>query len=155
MANVLGLNGKAYRNTNTGADANANPTWDLLDNIMDVTLNMSKETADVTVRGGSGYALKVATLKDFTVSFDMIYDTANADFTALQDAFLDDTILQYAFCDGDIATTGTQGFKAFCYVTNFTRTEALRDAFKVSVELSAAYYVEGSSIIPPTDFTIP
>ena len=154
MANVLGLNGKAYRNTNTGSDANATPYWDLMDNITDVTLNLSKETADVTVRGGSGYTLRVATLKDFTVSFQMIYDTTNTDYTTLEDAFLNDTVLQYAFCDGEIATTGTQGFKAFCYVTNFSRSEALRDAFRVDVELSAAYYTESGSIVPPTDFTI-
>jgi hypothetical protein len=148
MAHILGLNGYAYYNTGS----NATPAWVLIDNIMDVSLSFTKETTDITVRGGGGYTLKVGTLKDFSVSFGMVYDTDETSFLYVKDAFIDNTIVQYAFCDGPIATVGTEGFKAYCDITNFSRNESLRDAFKVDTELSAAYFVEGGSIIPPTDF---
>ena len=50
MAYVLGLNAKMYRETSTD-----DTTYVEMDNIRDVSLSLTKATADVTTRGGDGW----------------------------------------------------------------------------------------------------
>lgn len=135
MALVLGKDGKAYRNTGTfGA-----PVWDEIPNMTNVELNMEKATADVTTRGSGGWRQRVGTLKDGEVTSEMIYDTADADFTALQTAFFADTPIEMAFMDGNIATSGNQGLRATFDIINFSRNEQLEDAMRVPLSLMVSY----------------
>ena len=129
MALVLGLDAKAYRNTATWAL----PTWDEITNIKDVTINLEAGDADVTTRGGGGFRQSVATLKDGSVDFQMVWDTSDSDFTALKDAFFNNTSIELSFMDGAIGTAGSQGLHADFSVTNFSRSEALEEALMVDV----------------------
>ena len=139
MAIKLGLECKLYRD-NSG-------TWEEIGNVRDLTLNMEMGVADVTTRGGNGWRQNVATLRDGTVTFQMVYDTADADFTALQTAFLattaDDREIKIAVLDGAIPTTAgdpsAQGLVAFMNVTNFSMPENLEEAVMVDVTLQPSY----------------
>ncbi len=139
MAIKLGLECKLYRD-NSG-------TWDEIGNVRDLTLNMEMGVADVTTRGGNGWRQNVATLRDGTVTFQMVYDTADADFTALQTAFLasnaDDREIKIAVLDGAIPTESgdpsAQGLVAFMNVTNFSMPENLEEAVMVDVTLQPSY----------------
>tara|TARA_R100001594_G_C3844297_1_gene216698 strand:- start:24 stop:464 length:441 start_codon:yes stop_codon:yes gene_type:complete len=135
MAFVLGLNAKMYRE--------ASGTWYEFDNCQNVTLNLDKATSDVTTRGGNGWRQSVATLRNGSVSFTMVYDTADTNFTAVMDAFLADTAaastIKFGIYDGDRTTTGTQGLEADFTVTGFTINEGLEDAMTVDVTIETAY----------------
>lgn len=61
------------------------------------------------------------------------------DFAAIRDAFLNRTGIEFAVMDGDIATAGSQGLRALCAVTNFSRNEALEEAITVSVTVKPTY----------------
>jgi hypothetical protein len=135
MAVKLGLDAKLYRNTGT----HPAPAWNEVKNVKDVTLNLEAGEADVTTRGNSGWRATVATLKDASVEFDMVWDTADDDFAAIRDAFLNHTAIEVAVMDGDIATAGSQGLRATCMVTNFSRNEALEEAITVSVTVKPTF----------------
>jgi hypothetical protein len=135
MAVKLGLDAKLYRNTGT----HAAPTWNEIVNVRDVTLSLEAGEADVTTRGNNGWRATVATLKDASVEFDMVWDTEDTDFAAIRDAFLNRTAIQFAVMDGDIATAGSQGLKAYCAITAFSRNEALEEAITVSVTIKPTY----------------
>jgi hypothetical protein len=135
MAIRLGLDAKLYRNTGSGGS----PTWDLVGNVRDVTLNLETGEADVTTRGNNGWRATVGTLKDASIEFEMVWDTGDADFTAFKDAFFNGTPIELAVMDGDIATTGAQGLRAVCRIINFTRSEALEEAITVSVTAKPTY----------------
>jgi hypothetical protein len=135
MALKLGLDAKLYRNTGS----NASPTWNEIVNVKDLTLSLEAGEADVTTRGNNGWRATVATLKDASVEFDMVWDTEDEDFAAIRDAFLDREAIQFAVMDGGIAVSGSQGLKAFCMVTAFSRNEALEEALMVSVTLKPTY----------------
>ena len=135
MAIRLGLDAKLYRNTASGGA----PTWDLVGNVRDVTLNLETGEADVTTRGNNGWRATVGTLKDASIEFEMVWDTGDADFTAFKDAFFNGTSIELAVMDGDIATTGAQGLRAVCRIINFTRSEALEEAITVSVTAKPTY----------------
>lgn len=135
MSVKLGLDAKLFRNTG----AYAAPVWNEVENVKDVTLNLEAGEADVTTRGNAGWKATVATLKDGSIEFDMVWDTADDDFAAIRDAFLNRSAVELAVMDGDIATTGSQGLRATFAVTKFSRNEPLEEAITVSVTVKPTY----------------
>ena len=134
MGYTLGLDCKLYRNTATYST----PTWSEITNVRDLTLSVEKNSADVSIRG-STWRLKATTLKEASIEFEMIWDHASEDFTALQTAFLNNTTVDVAAMDGAITTAGTQGLRAIMNVEKFSREEPLEEAVKVKVTLTPAY----------------
>jgi hypothetical protein len=108
-------------------------------NVKDLTLNLEKGQADVTTRANSGWKASIGTLKDGGIEFEMVWDTADEGFTAIRDAYLNDTALELAVMDGDITVAGSQGLRAAFVVTNFSRKEPLEEGISVSVTLKVAY----------------
>ena len=137
MGIKLGMEAKLYRNTGTYAA----PTWVELTNVKDLTLNLEAGEADVTTRGNAGWRATVATLKDGSIEFEMVWDTADANFTAIQDAFFNNTDIEFAVMDGDVASSGSQGLRATMSITSFSRSEALEEALMVSVNAKPTYAV--------------
>jgi len=135
MSVKLGMEARLYRNTGTYET----PTWVEITNAKDVTLNLEKGEADVTTRANQGWRATVGTLKDGSVEFEMVWDTEDAGFTAIQEAYFDGTPVEVAVMDGDIATSGSQGLRATMAVTNFSRNEPLEEAITVSVTLKPTY----------------
>jgi len=143
MAFKIGFEGILYRQT-TGTRAawpgtGAAPNLDAVPNVRDVTLSVTKTEADVTTRGGNGWRQSVAALKEATLEFEMVYDTADADFTAFQTSFMSNTVIALAVLDGVAATTGTQGFWADFMITGFEKTEPLEGAMMVKVTAKPTY----------------
>ena len=141
MAAVLGLNAKAYHNTGSYGT----PVWDLIGNIKNLTLNMEKGEADVTTRANNGWKAMIGTLKDASVDFEMVWDTADTDFTAIQSAFLNNTDIEFLILDGLVATAGSQGLRATMTVSGFTRNEQLEEALTVAVKIRPTYATNAPS----------
>jgi hypothetical protein len=146
MAVKLGLDAKLYRNAGT----HASPVWNEIRNVKDVTLNLEAGEADVTTRGNAGWKATVATLKDGSIEFEMVWDTADDDFGAIRDTFLNRGAMEFAVMDGDITVAGSQGLRATCMVTNFSRNEALEEAITVSVTVKPTYAAN-----PPSWIVVP
>jgi hypothetical protein len=115
-----------------------------------VSEDPSRGEADVTTRGNAGWRATVATLKDGSIEFEMVWDTADDDFAAIRDAFLNRGAIEFAVMDGDITTSGSQGLRATCMVTSFSRNEALEEAITVSVTVKPTY-----SVNPPSWIVVP
>tara|TARA_B100000686_G_scaffold353114_1_gene457412 strand:- start:1641 stop:2039 length:399 start_codon:yes stop_codon:yes gene_type:complete len=121
-----------YRNNGSG-------TWTEIENVKDLTLNLEGATADVTTRGGNGWRQSVNTLKDGNVSWTMVYDNDDTEFSAIRTAFLDGDDMQLEILDGDRDTTGTQGLLAYFSITGFNINESLEEAMTVDVTAVTAY----------------
>ncbi len=135
MSVKLGLDARLYRNTSVYAS----PTWNEVKNVKDLTLSLEAGEADVTTRGNGGWRATIATLKDGSLEFEMVWDTADDDFTAIRTAFLTNGSVEFAVLDGAVATTGSQGLRAAMAITNFSRSEPLEEAIKVSVTAKPTY----------------
>ena len=144
MATITGESCKLYRTTSLADTQDATidaASWTLIDNVKgDLTLNLERSTADASTRAGVGWRGNIPTLGDGGVEFEMLWDQGGADanFTALKDAFLNKTTMPLAIMDGDINTDGTQGLVAFYHVSNFSRNEPLEDVVTASVSLALA-----------------
>ena len=131
----LGMEAKLYRNNGDYAT----PDWTEMQNVKDLTLNLEAGEADVTTRGNAGWRATIATLKDGSIEFEMVWDTEDANFTAIKDAFFGNTTVEFAVMDGDVTTTGSQGLRAEMSITGFSRSEALEEAMMVSVTAKPTY----------------
>lgn len=130
MAGLLGKDCITYRNTGTWAS----PTWVAITNIKDLTLGVEKATADASTRA-SAWRKIMTGLLDGTIDWQMVWDTSDAGFTAIKDAFFDGTTIELLILDGAYTVAGSQGLRADFEVTTFTRNEPLEEAVTVDVSV--------------------
>jgi hypothetical protein len=118
------------------------PTWIELTNVKNVTVSMTKGEADVTTRANNGWKAVVGTLKEASIEFEMIWNTQDLGFSAIQKAYFDGTIIGIAAMDGPVSgagASGSQGLWADCMVVDFSRDEPLEDALTVKVTVKPTY----------------
>ncbi len=142
MAQKLGLDCKLYYSTDGNEDPIVPGNWTELTNVKDVTLTLERGEADVTTRANAGWRATAAALKDGSIEFEMIWDTEDAGFTALQEAWNNGTTIGILALDGGVAVSGSQGLVADMNVINFSRNEPLEEAVTVSVSLKPGYSSE-------------
>ena len=140
MAIKLGM--EAVLNYKVGGQGGGG-SWTGLANTRDVTLNLETGGADVTTRANSGWRATVATLKEASVEFEMVWDTADAGFTAIKNAYLNNEAIGLQVLDGPAG----QGLQADFMITNFSRSEALEEAISVSVTAKVTYSATAPSWI--------
>lgn len=136
MSVKLGLDAKLYF---SAAGIGGLPTWTLLSNVKNVTLGLQKGEADVTTRANGGWKATAATLKEGTIEFAMVWDTSDAGFTAIKDAYFSNTTIGLAVMDGDVTASGSQGLWADCHIMDFSREEPLEEAIMVKVTAKPTY----------------
>lgn len=134
----LGLEAKIYYKAGGQGGGGA---WTEMTNVRDVTLSLETGEADVTTRANSGWRATVATLKEASVEFEMVWDTADAGFTAIKNAYLTNAPIGFQVRDG----AGGQGLQADFMITQFSRSEPLEEAISVSVTAKVTY-----STTPPS-----
>jgi len=146
----IGLDCKLYRNTGT----TASPVWNEIQNVVDVTVALSKTEADTSSRAFAWKTRKGA-LKDASIDFQLRAVAADADYTALLGSYLNGASIELLALDGPIATAGSQGLRAICEVFNFQAGQPLEGAltFDVSAKPTPAFDSAGAAI-PPTWFTV-
>src|SRR5262245_8182102 len=144
-AGKVGLDMFAYVNTATFAS----PTWLLIDVCRDVTVDMSKGEADLSLRG-STWRRRRGTLKEGSISMELLYAPGNPSYDKIADAFLAGTILDIALSDGTLPAGPANYFRADVEVFGFTRNEPLEDAVTISSTMNIA-----ASVNEPQFVTVP
>lgn len=128
MAKITGINCKVYFSTTTGQTA---PSSGVLSNVKDVNITLNQGTADTTTREANGWETSIATLKNASVGFTMLYEagtSTSAGFSAIRDAFENSTALAFVFGDSD-----GKGLDADFYITDFSINQGNTEAVSVSV----------------------
>jgi hypothetical protein len=136
MPAKLGSEAKLYF---CAAGIGGTPTWTELANVKNLTLDLKSGEADVTTRANNGWKATLATLKEAGIDFEMVWNSGDAGFTAIKDAWLAKTVIGLAAMDGDITVAGNQGLVADCQVTGFTRDEPLDGPITVKVTAKPTY----------------
>ena len=105
----------------------------LVDKVRDNELSLGASTVDKTSRADLGWKGQRAGLKNWGVSFDMIYDSANAAWGKLEAAYHTGLPIGVSIVDGLIATG--KGIHGKAFVTEFTRGEPMDDVVTTKVTL--------------------
>jgi hypothetical protein len=127
---IIGLEAKLYRNIATWAT----PTWVEIENVKDLSLGIEKSEAEASNRVSEWQTVRGA-LKSGTVEFNMIYDPSDADWTAIKDAFLNNTAIDCAVMDGDITVADNEGLRAEFEVLKWSHTQNLEEVLMTEVSL--------------------
>jgi predicted secreted protein len=122
MAVVLGLDAVLMRGP-AGETAT-----DEVTNIKDLTLSLESGEADVTTRATKGWRASVATLKEASLEFTILYDTEDDDYNAFAQAYFNNTPLALFVTDG-----ANGGLDADWSITGFSVEQPLEEALSVSV----------------------
>lgn len=147
---MRGMDGKLYR-LSSGSRA----TWGTADsdgvhqgsapanltevtNVRDLDFNAEQGEADSSSRANDGWETAEPTLKNGTVEFDMVKDTADAGFNAFRRSWLLNEVIACAVLDGSKDVAGTEGLWADFKVMNFSESQPLREVITVSVTLRPA-----------------
>lgn len=109
--------------------------------VKDVTLSMSKATADVTTRRNSGWRATVGTLKEGTLSTTLVVtsDSASTVQKVINAYLATGSAAMIKIAALDKATDG-QGPVAEWSITSLNRGEPLEDAVTYEVEFSIAKF---------------
>jgi heme-binding NEAT domain protein len=140
MSIVLGLNAKLYRGT-AGTKASTE-----VNNVKDLTVTLESGEADVTTRATQGWKASMATLKEASLEFTILYDTADTDFNAFQTAYFSNTPLALYVSDGD--STTEKGLDADFTITGFSVEQNLEEAITVSITAKPTQIGGSSSRAP-------
>jgi len=133
---LVGFEGFAYFNSATYGS----PTWVAMPNVKDCKVPLSKDEADVSIRGGGGWKAVRGALKGTSIDFGMQYRKSSgalpADVQKMLDAWLNDDIVDMLFLDGPEGTVGSQGLRAWMEVLKFERDEPLNGAMVANVSVA-------------------
>lgn len=113
----------------------ASASWKIINNVRDSTLGLEKGEADVSTRGSGGWRQTLGTLKEGSIDFEMVWETEDAAFSALQNAFMNNAELALAVMDGEIDGPGSEGLASNFSVMSFTRSEPLEEGVTVAVTI--------------------
>lgn len=148
MGALLGLDAVLYRNDGTYEA----PDLVSVDNCRDLTLNLEKGEADVTTRGNNGWRATLGTLKDGSLEFEMVWDTADANFTAIRSAWFSNTPIEFFVLSASVDAPESEGLRATFAVLSFTKSEPLEEAQTVSVTIKPTYSAHPPEWVDGTDF---
>ena len=126
----------------TAADLVITTDLDEVTNVKDLATDFSAGEADITTRGSAGWRETLATLREGTVTFQMVWEPGDEAFDAIQEAFLDNTLIAAAVLDSDPTDTPdvSEGIVGYFSVTNFSLTQNLEEAQMVDVTLKLAEF---------------
>lgn len=114
-----------------------------LDNCRNVGLNMSKTVADITTRGGNGWRQVLGAIKDGSVDFEMVWDSADPGFANVSHAFFQNKPLFCGVMDGDGEDSAVgyriQGLYAPFTVLDLSRDEGLENALVANVSIQPTF----------------
>lgn len=127
---ILGMDAKLYYG-NAGSSATNE-----MSNVRDVTVTAEAGEADVTTRANSGWRATVATLRECSIEFEMVWDPADAGFAAVKNAYLNSELIAFKALDQAAGT----GVDADFSITGFTQSQPLEEAITVSVTAKLAVF---------------
>lgn len=128
---------------NTGSEET--PVWLLIDEIQDASISdFSLILAELKRRANKFTKNLAALFNSITVDFQYVHGLGATVFDTLRTMFLNMTPAEFAFMDGPIGTSGSEGLRLPCLLSNFPWDQALESASTHDCQLAIAY-MEASS----------
>lgn len=142
---------KLYYNSGT----HAIPSWVEIAYAQDVTVPAGKDRVEIRDRS-SGYKKDIGGDRELALSFGYTYRLGiDAVYNVLKDSYENDTAVQFAVMDGNIATSGTKGWRFYGEVFGFEDKQEQNTAHTCEVEVGLTEFEEASVIIEPDYYSVP
>ena len=131
----LGKDCKFYWGSSLLSDTETPGTlsWQEIQNVRDVNLNLETGEADATSRKSNGWRQTLTTFKDGSIEFELLWEPGDAAFDALRAAWQGSSEIALMALDDDAQVSGSQGLASNFRVPNFSRSEPLEGTVTASV----------------------
>lgn len=145
MAVKRGFQHKLYRNAGTFGT----PTWTIIPNCRDLTMSQSMAKADASIRASTS-KLYVTGMIEWELSWQMVYDPADTNLTAIRTAFYGRTAIDFMDLDGTDTTNGSLGARALCEVYTFDKQEPLDGPAMVDIAAAPTFDLTNPGVYTST-----
>lgn len=149
MSLKVGNDLKLYYNTGT----DASPTWNEIQMVGDVSVDLNCNDAEVDLRV-TNWLLNLPAKLTGAFNVRLANDIGGTNYDVLRGYFFGRTTAQYASANADIATSGTEYFKAFAYWSAFPWQQNTQEMSAHDGKLSLAYEEESSALVEPAWATV-
>ena len=149
MSCLTGFDGKMYYNS----ASYASPTWVEIKQVKDVTLTSSTDKIEDSDRG-SKFKKYCTGQIDLEVSANLTYRNNDTIGDAIRNAHINRTDLDIAVMDGDITTSGTEGFRFNSKVFSHDWQQSIGDVMTVDCTFAPTYWHDGSNEVIPYWMTV-
>ena len=143
---VIGGDAKLYYNTGT----HASPTWALISNVGDVTVDDSAGEPGISTRESKVNMTGMGQI-DLTFNVDYLHQSgSDSVFTTLQAASnraSSPAPVQLALMDQAIATSGSKGWRAFCVMKQCNQGQELEEGVKYDMSFKPTRHVESAAVV--------
>ena len=148
----VGKDAKLYYDS--GSDYSS-PTWVLIPRTADLSVDMSKNEADLSTRESS-FALVGTGMKVVGLEFGYLHPYLVADtvFDALNDSYFNDTPIQMLILDGLVATSNAHGLRAFFVTMGMPQDQALEAGIKFTFSMKPTRWDDSGTLRPPEWHTV-
>ncbi len=150
MTLMVGNDFKLYQNT--GDDAT--PVWVEVDIVGDVTLNLGMNEAEVDLRL-SDWILNLPAKLTGSMDMALANNIGNTVYDGLRGLYLGRQSAQMASANADIATSGTEYFKAFMHFSDFPWNQATQEMSNHDASMGFTYVEESGTPILPSWNVVP
>lgn len=140
----LGFQGKLLVGA-PGTDGAEPTAYTEMRNCKDVTINLSRDRADVTTRAAAGFKVEVATLAGLSIEFESIWDAEDTGLAAIRTAYFNNSVIWVKALDAE----NGDGVKFPASVADFTLSQPLADAQTVRITLVPTYHTVGGDYKAP------
>jgi len=109
-----------------------------VENVKDLTLNLSTNEADVSTRESDAFVESAAVSLTGEVTFQMqlpAEGTADVNIDAISDAYFARTTVRMIVLDGDIDVDGNEGIKSDFTITNFSKGQPLEGVQLIDITM--------------------
>lgn len=138
---------KLYRNTGT-VDT---PTWGEISEIGDVTLNgLELTTAELKRRANNFTKELPALFGAFNIEFRLVHGLGATVFDGLRADFFAQMPREYAICNGNISSDGTQGLRFAGFLKAFPWDQPLEDVSGHDVSIAHTYMESSGTEVDPS-----
>ncbi|MCY2968422.1 MAG: hypothetical protein NT069_33155 [Planctomycetota bacterium] len=109
--------------------------------LRNTTIDRSYEEWDATTRAAQGEKQTEPTLRVQAIETEIVWDSTDANCTAILTAFNARTSLELVFLDGAISGASSQGLRAKFKVFGLPRSEELASGMTLKVSLKPCYEI--------------
>lgn len=114
------------------------PVWTLIDNARNVSTNPNESLVEArTRRTGADMSYQYGD-RDWEISFEMVPDPADANYTAIREAWIDRAVVDVAALSGLVDTVGSEGPRFIAVVQFNERGESEADPVFQTITLKPA-----------------
>ena len=147
---IAGFRMKLYR-----APIAASDVWVEVGGVQSASVDdVAREEIEVALRGSEWKRIIPGQMEAMGATFKQVHNVVPGMEALIRNDVMNGTPAKYALVNGDITTTGTEGWVFPAYTTQMNRSEENSEVVANDIKTKLGYIVNGSELVEPEWLTV-